>query len=54
MDKNSSHSWVVRFFGTFLVLLGILGLILPFIPGWILIIIGALLLGEESRLGKNH
>ena len=48
--------WAVRFplrvaAGIFLVLLGIVGLILPIMPGWIFLIPGLLLLTGHTRFG---
>ena len=34
-----------------LILVGALGLVIPIVPGWIFIILGLILLGEESRVG---
>lgn len=39
--------------GVILILIGIVGLFLPLIQGVALIVLGALLLGEESKIGKK-
>lgn len=37
--------------GCFLIFLGVLGLILPVLPGWIFIIVGLILVGNKSKIG---
>lgn len=36
-----------------LILLGLVGLLLPILPGWIFIILGVIILGEESFVGGH-
>lgn len=36
-----------------LILIGIVGLLLPIVPGWIFIILGVIILGEESFVGGH-
>lgn len=38
--------------GYILLFIGVLGLILPILPGWALIIPGLILIGSESKVGK--
>ena len=38
--------------GIALILAGVLGLVVPILPGWILILLGIVLLGPKTRLAK--
>jgi len=38
---------VRKFFGVVLILIGVAGIILPILPGWVLIFVGLSLLGVE-------
>jgi uncharacterized membrane protein YbaN (DUF454 family) len=38
--------------GVFLVILGIVGIILPFLPGWLFLAAGVVILAPGSRIGK--
>jgi hypothetical protein len=38
--------------GVVLIAIGILGLALPILPGWILIFVGLALLGEDTRISR--
>jgi uncharacterized protein YqgC (DUF456 family) len=38
--------------GTTLLILGLIGLLMPIMPGWPLIIPGLILIGTESRFGR--
>ena len=38
--------------GVLAIIFGIAGLVLPIIPGWLLIIIGVLILGEKNKISK--
>ena len=44
---------VVKIFGYILLIIGLIGLIMPILPGWALIIVGLMILGEESLVGRN-
>jgi len=51
MKKSKSTHILIQVLGIICLLIGIVLLIIPG-PGWLLIIIGVLLLGEESPLGR--
>lgn len=42
--------WLRRLLGACLIILGILGLILPIMPGWIFLIPGVFLIGRDTAL----
>ena len=46
---NISRKFAVGLLGTLLVLIGIAGLVLPVLPGWLLIIAGLAVLRTEFR-----
>jgi hypothetical protein len=43
----------LQFIAYLLIILGLLGLLLPIVPGWIFVILGVLILGEESFIGGH-
>jgi uncharacterized protein YqgC (DUF456 family) len=44
--------WLIQLLAIILLILGLAGLALPILPGWILIILALILLGEESVVGS--
>jgi len=50
--RNRLAHLLIRALAILLLVAGLIGLVLPIVPGWLLIILGIILLGEESRLGS--
>ncbi len=45
--------YILIFLGLVLIILGIIMFIFPPIPGWLLILLGILLIGPRSKIGKK-
>jgi uncharacterized protein YqgC (DUF456 family) len=51
--KNQNTGNILRITaGSILLFIGVLGLILPVLPGWLLIIPGLFLLGENTKVSR--
>jgi uncharacterized membrane protein YbaN (DUF454 family) len=51
--KNENTGKILRITGgSILLTIGVLGLILPILPGWLLIIPGLFLLGENTKVSR--
>jgi len=47
-----AKDYLLKLLGLFLIILGIIGWFLPLLQGWLLIALGVIILGKESKISQ--